>query len=191
MYLRPSVSIRSSGGLCGLALRHAHICPAAFLLPLVGRTDSAEGRARRGSPGIGLLVEVGRRDISRRGKRQAIRQASVPAADTAECFVDKALHARRPPSSLGLRPSRSSPTRGEGRRARTQLCASCSRDAGRGSPAPERAFSFCGPQDLRVDAHNDGTCRSRSVERMDEDFSVAGVMSRTGRRPAASGGLDP
>src|SRR5215203_977336 len=90
-------------------LRDAHICTAAFLLPLVGRTDSAEGRARRGSPGIGLLVEGGRRDISRRGKRQAIRQASVPAADTVECFVDKALHARRPPSALGLRPSRSSP----------------------------------------------------------------------------------
>src|SRR5215213_4328603 len=31
----------------------------AFLLPLVGRTDSAEGRARRGSPGIEHLTDEG------------------------------------------------------------------------------------------------------------------------------------
>ena len=72
--------------------------------PLVGRTDSAEGRARRGLPGIGLLVEVGRRDISRRGKRQAIRQALVPAADTAECFVDKATPLRARPSAESVLP---------------------------------------------------------------------------------------
>src|SRR5215208_3946992 len=58
----------------------------------LGRRPSEGGVA-----GHGPLGRSRPRDISRRGKRQAIRQASVPAADTAECFVDKALHARRPP----------------------------------------------------------------------------------------------
>src|SRR5215203_6323596 len=43
--------------------------------PLWGRTDSAEGRARRGVAGIGLPVEAGPSYISRRGKAHVIRQA--------------------------------------------------------------------------------------------------------------------
>ena len=67
------------------ALRHAHICRRHSSSPLwggpkLGRRPSEKGGCR----GIGLLVEAGRRDISRRGKRQAIHQASAPAADTAE-----------------------------------------------------------------------------------------------------------
>src|SRR4051794_33678887 len=36
-----------------------HVLAESLLLPLVGRTDSAEGRARRGSPGIEHLTDEG------------------------------------------------------------------------------------------------------------------------------------
>ena len=163
----------------------------AFLLPLVGRTDSAEGRARRGSPGIGLLVEAGRRDISRRGKRQAIRQASAPAADTAECFVDKALHARRPPPRSAFGRVGPPPQGGRGGAHARSCVHPVAATPGEDHPLPSGRFLFAARRISGSMRNDDGTCRSRSVERMDEDFSVAGVMSRTGRRPAASGGLDP
>src|SRR5215203_5556563 len=40
----------------------------SLLLPLVGRTDSAEGRARRGLPGMERLADEGLKSVSRKGR---------------------------------------------------------------------------------------------------------------------------
>src|SRR5215216_3023170 len=86
----------------------------AFLLPLVGRTDWAEGRARRGSPGIEHLTDEGLKVCQPQGPGLTDRVGLAPAADARRAGSDREPYARRPPSSLGLRPSRSSPTRGGG-----------------------------------------------------------------------------
>src|SRR5215218_10353975 len=85
---------------------------------LVGRTDSAEGRARRGSPGIEHLTDEGLKVLQPQGLADCLGFA--PAADARRAGFDRQPYARRPPSSLGLRPSRSSPTRGEGNCAGTR-----------------------------------------------------------------------
>ena len=52
--------------------------------------------------------------VSRRARGLTDHVGLTPAADARRAGVDREPYARRPPSSLGLRPSRSSPTRGEG-----------------------------------------------------------------------------
>ena len=49
-------------------LGRSHICwPNRSLLPLVGRTDSAEGRARRGAPGMEHLTDEGLKVLQPQG----------------------------------------------------------------------------------------------------------------------------
>src|SRR3954447_13194985 len=49
-------------------LGRSHICwPNRSLLPLVGRTDSAEGRARRGAPGMKHLTDEGLKVLQPQG----------------------------------------------------------------------------------------------------------------------------
>src|SRR5829696_98089 len=74
----------------------------AFLLPLVGRTDSAEGRARRGSPGIEHLTDEGLKVCQPQGPGLTDRVGLAPAADARRADFDREPYARRPPSSLGL-----------------------------------------------------------------------------------------
>jgi|SRR5215203_752878 len=74
----------------------------AFLLPLVGRTDSAEGRARRGSPGIEHLTDEGLKVCQPQGPGLTDRVGLAPAADARRAGSDREPDARRPPSSLGL-----------------------------------------------------------------------------------------
>jgi len=49
---------------------------------------------------------------------------------------------------------------------------------GRISARSRAGVFFCRRRTSGSVRNDDGPCRSRSVERMDEDFSVAGVMSR-------------
>jgi hypothetical protein len=49
------------------------------------------------------------------GGGRAQREPEYTGFDNAPSSEPPALHARQPPSALGLRPSRSSPTWGEGR----------------------------------------------------------------------------
>ena len=96
-----------------------------------------------GSPGIGLLVEgaaatsaAGASD--KRSVRPRFLRLTRPSASSTRHSMPG-----DPPSSLGLRPSRSSST--GGRCARTELCASCSPTTGRGI-ARRLCESPIGPQ---------------------------------------------
>src|SRR5215207_8658357 len=69
----------------------------AFLLPLVGRTDSAVGRARRGSPGIEHLTDEGLKVCQPQGPGLTDRVGLAPAADARRAGSDREPDARRPP----------------------------------------------------------------------------------------------
>src|SRR5215203_6182871 len=69
---------------------------------LWGRTDSAEGRARRGSPGMERLVDEALSRVSRRNRGLTNRLPLAPAADVAAAYFDQEAYARRP---LLARPS--------------------------------------------------------------------------------------
>src|SRR5215208_7268502 len=69
----------------------------AFLLPLVGRTDSAEGRARRGSPGIEHLTDEGLKVCQPQGPGLTDRVGLSPAADAGRAGFDREPYAGRPP----------------------------------------------------------------------------------------------
>ena len=71
------------------------------------------------------LADEGLKSFSRRGLGLTDHVGPAPAADARRAGFDRQPYARRPPSSLGLRPSRSSPTRGEGNGA-PALCESAS-----------------------------------------------------------------
>src|SRR4051812_2946920 len=72
-----------------------HVLAESLLLPLVGRTDSAEGRARRGSPGIEHLTDS--KSVSRRGRGLTDHVGLAPAADARRAGFDREPYARRPP----------------------------------------------------------------------------------------------
>src|SRR5215218_2142684 len=72
--------------------------------PLWGRTDSAEGRARRGASGIGLPIEPARR-ASAAGANPSNPSGPAPAADGVESRVGDGAPCPATPFSLGLRPS--------------------------------------------------------------------------------------
>src|SRR3954468_22404214 len=62
--LRPALTPAPSP----VRLGRSHICcPNRSLLPLVGRTDSAEGRARRGAPGMKHLTAQGLKVLQPQG----------------------------------------------------------------------------------------------------------------------------
>src|SRR3954453_5472644 len=94
----PSVSQSVIGYPPPLSLRHSHICwPSRSLLPLVGRTDSAEGRARRGSPGMEHLADEGLKVLQPQGPGLTDRLGLAPAADARRAGFDREAYARRPP----------------------------------------------------------------------------------------------
>ena len=93
--------------------RRPHACPSpvrvpfgegftdllreALLLPLVGRTDSAEGRARRGSPGMKHLTDEELKVRQPQGPGLTDYVALAPAADARRAGFDREPYARRPP----------------------------------------------------------------------------------------------
>ena len=122
---------------------------AQFPSPLVGEDrDSAEGRARRGAPGIGLPVEAGPPRISRRGKAHAIRQAR-PLRLTD--LSPSSLRCSMPGDPLLARPSAESVLPTRGRRSGAHLPPPRSRSEWRGGPTgrgPEPGGG-CFPEALR------------------------------------------
>ena len=103
-------------------------------LPLAGETDSAEGRARRGEPGIGLPVEAAARPASTAGARptRSVRPGPLRLRKDFESLVGQVLDARRPPSRSAFGQSRS-PHKGEEERPpRRQMC-ECRSPNGRGA----------------------------------------------------------
>ena len=69
----------------------------SLLLPLVGRADSAEGRARRGSPGMEHLTDEGLKVRQPQGPGPTDRFGLAPAADAGRAGFDREPYARRPP----------------------------------------------------------------------------------------------
>ena len=69
----------------------------SLLLPLVGRTDSAEGRARRGAPGMEHLTGEGLKVRQPQGPGLTDHGGLAPAADARRAGLDREPYARRPP----------------------------------------------------------------------------------------------
>src|SRR4051812_41536941 len=95
-----------------------------LLLPLAGRTDPAEGRARRGSPGMEHLTDEGLKVRQPQGPGLTDRVGLAPAADAALAGFDRQLYARRPPPRSAF--GRVGPPPQGGRESAPALCESAS-----------------------------------------------------------------
>ena len=94
-------------------LRHSQICWPSRSSSPCGEDDLAEGRARRGSPGIEHLTDERLKICQPQGPSLTDRVGLAPAADARRAARPGAL-VRRPPSSLGLRPVGPPPQGGRG-----------------------------------------------------------------------------
>src|SRR3954454_3216060 len=92
----------------------------ALLLPLVGRTDSAEARARRGSPGMKHLTDEGLKVRQPQGPGLTDYVALAPAADARRAGFDREPYARRPPPRSGFARVGPPPQGGRGARRRCE-----------------------------------------------------------------------
>ena len=92
----------------------------ALLLPLVGRTDSAEGRARRESPGMKHLTDEGLKVRQPQGPGLTDYVALAPAADARRAGFDREPYARRPPPRSGFARVGPPPQGGRGARRRCE-----------------------------------------------------------------------
>src|SRR3954465_13848676 len=78
------------------ATAFTHLLAESPLLPLVGRTDSAEGRARRGSPGMEHLADEGLKVRQPQGPGLTDHVGLAPAADARRAGFDRQPYAQRP-----------------------------------------------------------------------------------------------
>src|SRR5215203_1107490 len=77
---------------------HTTACVRTSPPPLWGRTDSAEGRARRGVAGHGAPCRRSPPPCQPQGPRPDGSLAPYPAADVAAADLDQEPYARQPPS---------------------------------------------------------------------------------------------
>src|SRR5215218_9242242 len=79
------------------------LAESSLLLPLVGRTDSAEGRARRGAPGMAHLTDEGLKVCQPQALGPGGMVGFAPTADARRPGFDRQSYARRasPRSAFG------------------------------------------------------------------------------------------